>query len=193
MTTPDLVLVRIRELEGRFEDVGNNEAALALRELHRSAMTLLYGWAAGVEAKAEAVKAEARAEAARYRALRERSSAIRRGLARRGAPTPTVILTGPDQVAVYALVDPDAPDVIRYVGQSVSPHSRYRGHLRNLGWARDLVKVYGRYPMMLLIEWCADGLIAHERERHWIHHYREMGMADLNVAIAPKAWATRDT
>lgn len=124
-------------------------------------------------------------ERARWCELRDRLVTwCRTRVARVGMPsTPmAVIATGIDEAAVYVLVDPEEPDRIRYVGQSTAPHSRYKSHLKGLPWAAALVRS-GRLPVMLLVEWTPAPEIARDREAFWIHHYRGMGMADLNTHV----------
>lgn len=93
----------------------------------------------------------------------------------------TTICTGLDEVAIYSLADPADPTVIRYVGMSAAPYSRYRSHVKRMPWALDLIK-QGRFPVMILVEWTPHYTIARDREIYWIKHFRAMGMADLNVA-----------
>lgn len=183
MMSPEQVLARMNSLQMSFRARRNPDADEAMQDLTAEVAGGLRDWEASVLATAERREIEASREAAKLRAIRDRWIAVRSAQAQRAPSAPTVLVTGPEEVAIYALIDPHAPAVVRYVGQSVSPHSRYRGHLRSLGWARDLVAIHRRYPTMLLLEWCEEGGSAIERERHWIRHYRGIGMADLNVSL----------
>lgn len=103
---------------------------------------------------------------------------------RTGYPEPQmeVIAGGPEAYAIYALVDPNIPDVVRYVGQSQTPCARYQQHCKGLPWAKQLRQRSVR-PLMLLIEKAVTREEAIRREEHWIGHYRALGMADLNRFI----------
>lgn len=87
---------------------------------------------------------------------------------------------------VYALVDPEDPELVRYIGRTHDPVTRYRHHCTEgteavFAWTTSLIQA-GRSPLMLLVERCAAADIA-EREAHWIHHYRDRHHADLNRSI----------
>lgn len=93
---------------------------------------------------------------------------------------------------VYALVDPADPELVRYVGRTNDPITRYRGHHFNgadavTAWVAALADA-GRRPTMVLLERCASDDVA-ARETYWIHHYRDRFQADLNRTI-PRRGAT---
>jgi hypothetical protein len=102
---------------------------------------------------------------------------------------------------VYGLVDPKHPEIIRYVGRTVTPQERYMAHcIRPSGarigaWVADLMR-RGREPAMVEIERSktpqapqkAGG--ASPRERYWITELRKIGQADLNTV--PKWWQEDD-
>jgi predicted GIY-YIG superfamily endonuclease len=115
---------------------------------------------------------------ARLRAWHDRKS-VR---CNRQEPALEVLICGGEAVAVYALVDPQEPGRIRYVGKTNNPMGRYQDHCKNNGWAAELLR-NGRTPMMLLIEWAPTNANALDREAFWINHYRGLGMADINLHV----------
>lgn len=85
---------------------------------------------------------------------------------------------------IYGLVDPRTPDRFRYIGQTRNPSTRYVGHLTSASapltaWFHEMA-CEGIWPTMLLVEDAASEDL-NDREVYWIHHYRGMGMADLNT------------
>lgn len=98
---------------------------------------------------------------------------------------PEILCSGPHPTSgvIYAMVDPLELARVRYVGQSVEPHARYKAHLHDASdavgkWIADL-RAGERYPSMRLLERGERDRLT-ERERYWIGHYRDRGMADLN-------------
>lgn len=133
----------------------------------------------------EAAVAVANRERDRYRALRARLMSWHDRRRVEGQPPESsfeVLVGGGEAVAVYALVDPDEPERVRYVGKTNNPMGRYQDHCKNNSWAVELL-AKGRTPTMLLIEWTPTNEDALRRERDWINHYRALGMADVNVVV----------
>lgn len=186
--TPEGVVARLESLVVRMRMAGHVEASAMIAPLVRDSVSTLRHWEQGVHEASNREHRHLRVERSRIIELKERFVALylnraARNQASTGAFTPLV--DGVESVAVYALVDPAMPDRIRYVGQTNAPHSRYRGHCRDLAWARTMVEEEGRRPLMLLIEWTPCQDVATVRERYWIHHFRSLGMADLNRAGCP--------
>lgn len=104
------------------------------------------------------------------------------GAARRAVP---VLVDGwKRRCTIYALVARKKPEIIRYVGRTMHPDSRFDGHLRtNVGrlkaWIVEL-DANGDTAIMVQLERCRSR-DAWERENYWYRFYREMGMADLNT------------
>jgi hypothetical protein len=78
-------------------------------------------------------------------------------------------------VYIYGLTDPDAPEVIRYIGQSIDPQARLKGHLSEgrstvqsarAVWIRQLM-VNGKEPLLHILA-TADELTAEQTEREHI-------------------------
>jgi hypothetical protein len=84
---------------------------------------------------------------------------------------------------VYALIDPMAPEIVRYIGRTNTPEARYRIHLTEGSAAiREWVgalSTEGRQPAMVLIERCTVDAVK-AREEHWMRVYHDAGQADLN-------------
>jgi hypothetical protein len=86
---------------------------------------------------------------------------------------------------IYGLVDRLDINRIRYVGQTLTPGTRYATHVgktaapRVQEWVRSLGEAG---PLMVLVE-TPHRLELDDRERFWIHYYRERGMADLNTSV----------
>lgn len=131
------------------------------------------------------------------RQVRQRTEAVDRSLARRKPPaassTYAVIVRGAEVVRqlIYGLVDPAAPDRIRYVGKTTAgAHSRFLGHIsgarsgagKRADWIAALA-AEGRYPDMVLLEDVGAGVDLDARERWWITAMRERDEADLNTAL----------
>lgn len=76
------------------------------------------------------------------------------------------------QVAIYYLVDPRKPDLVRYVGQSATPRVRHLQHCaetcasRKGHWIESL-RAAGIMPQMVIAEWVESDR-ANERERELI-------------------------
>lgn len=89
-------------------------------------------------------------------------------------------------VYIYTLSDPDTGEV-RYVGQTIDLHKRYRWHLytkRKTGqyrhhWIQQL-RGAGKKPVQSVIEITTSAL-ADERERHWIAKHRVEGARLTNL------------
>lgn len=84
---------------------------------------------------------------------------------------------------VYGLISASEPDRVRYVGASrLNAGARYAHHQtdnpRIMRWTIEMEEL----PQMILLEKCHEIELL-DRERWWIHHYRDRGMADLNVAV----------
>lgn len=89
-----------------------------------------------------------------------------------------------DPRLIYALVDP-WDGAVRYVGQTLDPAGRLRGHVRasrgaKAAWVADLAGRLGGAPEMVELEWCpapdADG-----RELAWMRRFADEGADLLNV------------
>lgn len=123
--------------------------------------------------KLRAVRATIRAERARPRAL---SCTVLAESHKEG---------GVRKVYIYGLVSSDAPEIVEYVGQTYSPHSRLEGHrksgmpgVQSLFW-----KAHSRgasVQMILIEETTREN--ADRRESHFISTYHAAGMARLNTA-----------
>lgn len=91
------------------------------------------------------------------------------------------------RVSIYALIDPRAPNVIRYVGQTAKPRERLRKHLRAAG--RDKPTYRGHWIAKLREEGVEPVLIVmvrvdvrhrNEAERHMIRQLRLAGHPLVN-------------
>lgn len=83
------------------------------------------------------------------------------------------------RTAIYALVDP-RDCIVRYVGRSVSPWSRFKAHLYSSNgsvlttrWARRL-RDLGLRPQLWIVEIC-NGWKAAEREQYWSQELLRQG------------------
>lgn len=86
---------------------------------------------------------------------------------------------------------------IRYVGQSVDPHSRCKLHMRDTGmletnlkrlWIEDVIRRNVKVEYVILEE-CSSCDEAVIRENFWIDHYRETGHRLTNTHRAIKSVA----
>lgn len=82
-------------------------------------------------------------------------------------------------VTIYALHPLDAPEMVRYVGQTVSPATRFGQHRKSRTPVGQWMAEAGGVIAMSLLEE-AEEVEADVRERHWIQHYLSLGLADLN-------------
>lgn len=90
---------------------------------------------------------------------------------------------------IYALLDPDSGK-IRYVGKSVDPHKRLKGHFLNARccnpnenqkkceWLTRLVE-QGKEPLVLILEEASE-VNWKEREFQWIKKLRRAGQPLFN-------------
>ena len=96
---------------------------------------------------------------------------------------------------VYALADPQAPDIVRYVGSSTHIVKRLADHINSRIrrqpdgvkplWLTEL-RDQGRAPILYVLEVVeaekASSLM-HMAERKWIERFRRAGQADLNRTL----------
>jgi len=92
---------------------------------------------------------------------------------------------------VYALYHVDRPEVVEYVGQTVSSlEERRKGHIydalhrnrRNTVPVQNFIRKYGAECLGIrLLETCYGHDMLNEREIELIAHYRGLGQARLNV------------
>lgn len=79
------------------------------------------------------------------------------------------------KLAIYALVDPRWPDVVRYVGLAKIPRIRHLQHCGELStspkgvWI-ETMRDQGVLPQLVVLEWC-EANWGSQRERHWIAHF----------------------
>jgi hypothetical protein len=106
------------------------------------------------------------------------------------------------EVAVYTLSDPRDVRDVRYVGQTRSPHSRYRQHVNKASpwlpddvpwwfkapkdrplheWIRNLHREGARLPVMIICSRHPDTAAARAAERALIFQCLEQGLPILNV------------
>jgi hypothetical protein len=88
------------------------------------------------------------------------------------------------KVYIYGLVASDKPEVVEYVGQTYSPHSRLEGHRKSgmPGIKRLFEDAHSRgasVQMVLIEEVTREN--ADKRERHFISLYSSARMARLNT------------
>lgn len=79
---------------------------------------------------------------------------------------------GPNTVAIYFLVDPRQPQIVRYVGRSENPLLRHLQHCQELGTSRKGAWIHslrqsGILPQMIVADW-TNPLEADQAEREWI-------------------------
>lgn len=99
-------------------------------------------------------------------------------------------------VAIYALVDPRS-NIARYIGQSVSPESRYLQHIRGKteasaakrAWIEEL-RSLGLVPTLRILEW-SDSEQVHAREHAWLAHAQAEHWPLLNVYGVEKRYTAR--
>lgn len=102
-----------------------------------------------------------------------------------GLPLVTETLEHP--YVIYAMVDAADSELVRYIGLTNDPHTRYKAHLRAghprmMEWSAA-VKANGSRVAMIAVEVNLTGEQARAREHFWIRHYLRSGMADLNNFI----------
>ncbi len=106
--------------------------------------------------------------------------------------------------SIYGLADPRAPEIVRYVGQSIQPRQRLWGHLaearsksRSLHvpvyrWMRRLLKS-GLAPVIAALEYVPAHQLD-DRERYWISRLNRMqGRKLLNQLETGKWHHSADT
>lgn len=88
------------------------------------------------------------------------------------------------QTAIYGLVDPRQPDVIRYVGQSKIPRIRHIQHISNLEsskkseWIESLAQ-NGIFPQMIIFLWVSENK-ADDKEKEFIIKYKSELLTNTN-------------
>jgi len=98
----------------------------------------------------------------------------------------TFTFTAPNRSYIYALVDPLAPETIRYIGCSENLEARYNAHLSDISnqrkyqWIDDLRKRDGSKPKMIILEMVATE-IGPDRENYWINTYKSTHLLNRNV------------
>jgi len=81
-----------------------------------------------------------------------------------------------NKIAIYSLVDPREPNLIRYIGQTEWPRIRHLQHCKELNnskknqWVESLVQ-NGILPQMIILEWVKRNE-ANEIERKYIEKYK---------------------
>lgn len=81
---------------------------------------------------------------------------------------------------VYGLVGTHDPERIRYVGKTINPDARFRGHCS--GVVAHAVGLEGGVLAMVILERSADATALINDERRWIQRAVRFGMADFNLA-----------
>lgn len=95
---------------------------------------------------------------------------------------------------VYALVDPQEPGRVRYVGSSRHMAKRLLDHAFGVGGAREAhrkewvrsLKKQGRAPELVVLELISaakESFEIHYAEHGWVERFRLIGMADLNRTL----------
>jgi hypothetical protein len=95
--------------------------------------------------------------------------------------------TEPNEAAIYALADPRDLELVRYIGQTRAPSSRYLQHMNEArlwlpdelpwwvksprlrplyGWIRELYADEQRMPIMMIVGWTEARLARQEEGRH---------------------------
>lgn len=92
-------------------------------------------------------------------------------------------------IGIYALLEPDT-DRVMYVGQSIDVMFRYRQHCDSLSadpnfgkieWVGEL-RHEGRKPKLVVLEEVKTEEALDGAERRWIHHFKALGQAELNIS-----------
>ena len=89
------------------------------------------------------------------------------------------------KVAIYALVDPRKPSLIRYVGQSKTPMTRHLLHITSLDnpakseWI-ETMRQDGVLPQMIIIEWTKENE-SDFREKHYMQLYASDLLTNINL------------
>lgn len=99
------------------------------------------------------------------------------------------------QTSIYGLADPDSK-LIRYVGKSNKPESRYEQHLQDTdgpksAWIKNLL-AQGKRPVLQIIEVC-DYAVWEDKERFWIAHYRKLQTLFNRTAGGDQSYTERYT
>ena len=99
---------------------------------------------------------------------------------------------GARPVAIYALLNTTLSDchLPMYVGQTVSPRTRFRDHMgpschsaELASRIREYFELSGRAPEMRILEWCSPEQ-ASARERYWIGYVISLGWSPANIIWA---------
>ncbi len=186
----DLLLERLREVEKLKDRLSRKHARRAVIKM-REALAALRGHVRQERPELDRLRSEARE--IRRAIAAEREAAHREPLPTRldHMPIPldkAAVLCDtitPSEV-IYALVDPADAQLVRYVGRTCDPVSRYRGHCTSgtdvvSAWVASVLAA-GRRPAMVLLERCERDVVE-GRERHWIRWYRERYQADFNRSV----------
>jgi hypothetical protein len=109
----------------------------------------------------------------------------------------------PGEVAIYTLSDPRDVRVVRYVGQTRNPQSRFAQHINTARlwlpderpwwiqkqelrplyqWIRTLHADEGRLPVMFVVGW-TTGKLARSDERRFIRTFLAEGLPLLNHEV----------
>lgn len=89
------------------------------------------------------------------------------------------------EMTIYGLVGSDMPKMMRYVGRTMHPHSRFEKHMTGgagkiRAWV-EYTRAMGERVCMVQLELCLPKR-GDERENFWLQFYKAQGMADLNTA-----------
>lgn len=102
----------------------------------------------------------------------------------------------PATAAIYGLVDPRQPDVVRYVGSSKNVERRLYGHTHSTdgyrktpkaAWVHQL-RSEGVMPAAVLLEPLPNGISEELKQQLEQRHIDALG-CDLNVRLTPKGHA----
>jgi hypothetical protein len=100
----------------------------------------------------------------------------------------------PRLAGVYGLLDPEQPEVVRYVGTSNHLAKRLSDHAYCIGgkhsphrkdWIKEM-RDQGRKPVMVVLQELDSPKASfemHSAERDWIERFRVFGQADLNRTL----------
>ena len=100
-------------------------------------------------------------------------------------------------IGIYALSDPVTGRVM-YIGQSIDIEFRFRQHCKQSGFAGNLQKSewvaglfrQGLKPTSKVLEECASKADLDLAEKKWIHHFKNLGEAELNRSGGGKTRAS---
>jgi|SRR6202030_3909062 len=91
--------------------------------------------------------------------------------------------------SIYALTHPLG--VIRYVGLSKDPETRYQQHLVKAVWIQEILQ-QGEQPTQIILEDGLDLEQAKVREKYWMHYYEGQGFPLENIVFNEGAIRARE-